>query len=189
MIAAEDTALLLLAAGQSRRFGAGPSKLDAVLEGRPLGIHVVETLAVLPFHARLAVVRRSLIDYASHGYATIVNDDPVGDMASSLRLGVRRAAEVKPQALLVVLSDMPRVTAGHIQRLLAAADGPSAIVASADGDAPRPPAVFGCALLPLLERLSGDSGARDIIRRGKHVHAPAEELVDIDTLEQLRSLA
>ena len=188
MIAAEDTALLLLAAGRSSRFVGQNSKLDAMLDGRPLGLHVVETLAPIPFRARLAIVKRSGIDYTEHGYVAVENEDPVGDMASSLRLGVRQAAAARPLALMIVLADMPRVSADHIQRLLAVASGSDAIVASTDGQTPRPPAIFGRAIFPKLEALTGDAGARGVIMRGHHVRATADELIDVDTREQLQSL-
>ena len=54
MIAAEEVVLVLLAAGRSERFGPA-DKLAADLLGRPLGLHIVSTLAAVPFRARLAV--------------------------------------------------------------------------------------------------------------------------------------
>ncbi len=186
MIAAEDTALLLLAAGQSRRFGAGPSKLDTPVRGLPLGLHAPRAVASLRFARRIAVTARSGIDYAAEGFTAIPNDDPVGDMASSLRLGI--AAAEGAAAVLVLLADMPNVTAAHVERLLAAGDGPRTIVASADGGAPRPPALFGEAWFDALSALTGDHGARDLIRSGKLVPASAGELADVDTPDDLAAL-
>lgn len=180
MIAA-DVALILLAAGRSTRFGG--SKLDAMLDGMPIGLHVVRALADLAFARRIAVTGRAAIDYAAEGFVVVPNDDPVGDMASSLRRGVAAAGEVA--AVLVVLADMPRVTAGHVQRLLAAAAGSDTVVASVDGSAPRPPAMFGRHHFARLVTLSGDHGARDLIRSGNFVAAAPGELVDIDTQDDL----
>jgi molybdenum cofactor cytidylyltransferase len=186
MIAAEDTALLLLAAGESRRYGAGPSKLDASVRGLPLGLHAARAVAVLPFARRIAVTARSAIDYAAEGFLVIPNDDPVGDMASSLRLAM--AAAGNAAAVLVLLADMPNITAAHVERLLAAGDGPRTIVASADGGAARPPALFGQAWFDALSALYGDHGARDLIRSGKLVHARVGELADVDTRDDLAAL-
>lgn len=189
MIAAEDTILILLAAGQSTRFNSDLSKLDVPIGDLPLGLHAARTLAALPFKARAAIVRRCRIDYAAHGFHVIENDDPVGDMASSLRLGVTFAQAQGAAAVLVALADMPRITARHVRRLLEAADGAEAVLASAvAGAAPRPPAVFGSGRFETLLSLSGDHGARDLIRSGQRIEAPAAELVDIDTQEDLAAL-
>jgi molybdenum cofactor cytidylyltransferase len=190
MIAAEDAVLVLLAAGKSARFSGDRCKLDEPLGGTPLGLHAALTVADVPFKARVAVVGRCRINYAAHGFELIENLDPVGDMASSLRLGVARAQEQGAAAIVVVLADMPRITAAHVRRLLAAADGSSAVVASATpGASPRPPAVFGCDLFARLSSLTGDHGARDLIRAARHVEASAAALVDIDTREDLQALA
>jgi molybdenum cofactor cytidylyltransferase len=189
MIAAEDTVLVLLAAGKSVRFGSGESKLDQPLGDHPLGLHAVIALGAIPFRAHVAVVSRCRIDYAALGYAMIENDDPVGDMASSLRLGVGWAQEHGAAAVLVALADMPQVTAAHVRRLLDAADGSDAVVASASPDVPpRPPAVFGRGLFAHLLSLSGDHGARDLIRAGRHVQTLRADLIDIDTQEELEAL-
>ncbi len=186
MIAAEDTALILLAAGQSRRFGAGASKLDTRVRGLPLGLHAARAVEVVPFARRIAVTARSAIDYAAEGFLVIPNDDPVGDMASSLRLGMATAG--KAAAVLVLLADTPNITAAHVGRLLAAGDGPRTIVASTDGGAPRPPALFGEAWFDALSALYGDHGARDLIRSGKLVQASVGELADVDTPDDLAAL-
>ena len=185
MIAAEEVALILLAAGKSVRFGG--SKLDTMLGDQPLGLHAAMTLAAMPFARRIAVTGRCRIDYSAHGFDVIPNDDPIGDMASSLRLGVAAAGDVA--AVLIVLADMPGVTAGHVHRLLEAADGLEAIVASGGGGSPRPPALFGRLWFGTLATITGDHGARDLIRSGKQVEAAPGELVDIDTPEDLQRLA
>ncbi len=181
---AADVALILLAAGKSTRFGG--SKLDAPLDGLPLGLHVVHTLADIRFARRLAITGRAAIDYAAAGFTILPNHDPVGDMASSLRLGVAAAGDAA--AVLILLADMPRVTAAHVRRLLDAAEGATAIVASSAGGAPRPPALFGQAHLARLATITGDHGARALLRDAKLIAAPREELVDIDTAADLAGL-
>ena len=183
MIAA-DVALVTLAAGKSLRFGG--SKLDAKLDGSPLGLHVVRTLADMSFARRIAVTGRCAIDYAAEGFTVIPNMGPIGDMASSLRLGVAAAGDA--DAILVVLADMPRVTAAHVVRLLETAAGPEAIVASTDDGAPRPPALFGRAHFTTLATITGDHGARDLIRCGTLISAEPGELIDIDTPSDLAGL-
>lgn len=187
MIEAEHVALVLLAAGRSRRFGAD-DKLMAPYLGRPLGLHVVVALEAVPFARRVAVVSGTNLDLGSCGYDVVHNDDPAAGLARSLRLGVAAACREGAQAVMIALADMPRVTATHVHRLLDRAEGPDAIVASSDGVDPRPPALFGCNHLSALLDRQGDMGARELVRSGHHVVTSPAELIDIDTPEQLATL-
>ena len=112
-------------------------------------------------------------------------------MAGSVKLGVAAAREIGCAAVVIALADMPRVTATHIYRLLEAAHGPDAVVASSNGVQPSPPAVFGADQFEALLTLEGDEGARAMVRAVRHVIAPEAELLDVDRpedLERLRAL-
>lgn len=187
MLKPDQVALILLAAGRSRRFNDGDKLAEPFLD-KPLAYHVVTALESLDFAARIAVVSDTKLDFAALGYDVVENPDPSRGLARSLCLGVERADELGVEAVLIALADMPRVTAAHIRRMMDTADGPATIVASSDGVDPMPPALFGRNLFPELLELEGDQGARDLIRRGRHVIAPPAELVDIDTQEDLRAL-
>ncbi|KQT31210.1 MobA [Sphingomonas sp. Leaf412] len=189
MIAAGGVALVVLAAGRSARMGDAGSKLAQPLLARPLGLHVAIALEGLSFARRCAIVAPgSTLDYAGHGFDTVVNDDPVRDLSSSVRLGAAYAVYRGARAMLIALADMPRITAAHVLRLLDAAEGDGAVVASSDGQKPSPPALFGRAHFETLAALTGDEGARDLIRAGRHVVTNAAELVDVDTPEELARL-
>ncbi|KAK0349348.1 hypothetical protein LTR94_033484, partial [Friedmanniomyces endolithicus] len=109
-------------------------------------------------------------------------------MSHSMHLGVREAMKASPQAILIALADMPRVTAAHIYRLFDAADSEDAVVASSDGVAPRPPALFGRNRFDDVLAIRGDQGARDLIQAGRHVVTNAAELIDVDTRADLAAL-
>ncbi|QKS01308.1 nucleotidyltransferase family protein [Sphingomonas sp. CL5.1] len=191
MIAVEKTVLVLLAAGKSRRFGDVGSKLDEMFLSRPLGLHVAVTLEDIPFMERIAIVDGLKIDYARHNFTVIHDENPERDMASAVRLGVEAARSHGAEAVIIALADMPRVTATHIYRLLDAADGPEAVVASSNGRHPSPPVLFGAARFGEVLAIRDDNDARDMIRAGVHVVANEQELIDVDTreeLEQLRAL-
>lgn len=188
MIAIEDTVLILLAAGRGSRFGDVGSKLAEPFLGRPVGLHVAVALEDLPFRRRIAVVGRSALDYRAHGFDLIANDDPDQGMGRSVRLGVEQARAVDAAAVLIALADMPRVTATQVHRLFDAQHGPDTVAASSDGVRPRPPVLFGRRRFDALERLEGDSGARDMILGGRHVVTSPDELIDVDTQEELDEL-
>ncbi|MBJ6123034.1 nucleotidyltransferase family protein [Sphingomonas mollis] len=191
MISVENTVLILLAAGQSRRFGDVGSKLTEPFLGRELGLHVAVALESMPFMERLAIVDGGRIDYTPHGFTQLHNHDPGEGMSKSVKIGVQRARELGANAVLIALADMPRVTATHIYRLYDAVDGMGAVVASSDGREPRPPALFGRDRFDELLALTGEHGASQMIKAGRHVVTAPAELIDVDTpeeLEQLRAL-
>lgn len=187
MIQPERVALVLLAAGLSRRFG-GADKLTTPYLGRPLGLHVVVALEGVPFCERVAVVSGTRLDLAACGYRIVRNDDPEAGLGRSLRLGIEAACAGAAEAVLIAFADMPRVTATHVYRLLDRAEGPDAIVASSDGVIPRPPALFGAAHFDRLLRSTDDMAVRDLVKQGHHVVTSPAELVDVDTPGDLAKL-
>ncbi|MBW4331196.1 nucleotidyltransferase family protein [Stakelama sp. CBK3Z-3] len=178
----DRVALLLLAGGRSRRFGDA-DKLSVDLNGVPLGLHAANALSALPFAARIAVVGGTALRFP--GFETVHNDAPEAGMSRSLALGVAAARAADPQAVLVMLADMPFVSADHVRRVLAAGDGATALVASSAGDTAMPPALFGADYFDALETQSGDKGARHLLRTAHIVTTAPGELADIDTPEDL----
>lgn len=188
MITVENTVLVLLAAGRSERFGDVGSKLDQEFVGKPLGLHVAVALEDIPFKRRLAIVDGGKLDYTPYGFELIHNEEARSGIATSVKLGVRRARELDAQAVLIALADMPRVTAAHIYRMFDVADNPTCVVASSDGVQPKPPGLFGEAQFDFLLSLDGDEGARELVAKGRHVVTSPAELIDVDTPEELEEL-
>lgn len=187
MLSPDRTALVLLAAGRSQRFGAD-DKLAEPFLGKPLARHVVTALENISFQLRVAVVSGTEVDFAALGYQVVRNPDPTRGQARSLAHGVAAARDASADAVLVALADMPRVTAAHVLRLFDAAEHADTLVASSDGTRPCPPALFGRNWFPALLDLQGDQGGRELIKRGHHVVTSPAELVDIDTQEDLHQL-
>ncbi|MCW6532154.1 nucleotidyltransferase family protein [Sphingomonas sp. MMSM20] len=182
MIAAERVGALLLAAGESRRFGAA-DKLLAELRGQPLVRHVAERLAGLGFGARIAVCSddrvAALLD--DSGFHVLRNDAPGRGLSHSLALGIGALPETV-DAALICLGDMPNVAATHVGALLARFDPAHApIVASDRAGQPMPPALFGRSSFADLRARTGDRGARDLLATAARVPAAAGWLADIDT--------
>ena len=188
MLAVENTLLVLLAAGRSQRFGDIGSKLDQDFLGKPLGLHVAVALEDMPFKERLAIVGSAELDYSRHGFTVTYNSDRDLGMATSVQIGVRRAQELGADAILVALADMPRLTTAHLYRMFDASEGDMTVVASSDGVAPKPPALFGRGQFQGLLDLAGDTGARDLVKGGRHVVTTPAELIDVDTPEELAKL-
>ena len=170
---------VVLAAGRAERFGS--DKLLHLLDGTPLAEHIAITLAGLPLAARIAICpagsqRTDL--FRAHGFDIIENSHPERGMGTSLAFGAQRAIVLGADAMLVCLADMPYVTREHLLALLAL-DAPS-VATEFDGTR-SPPAVFARSLLPDLATLTGDTGARDLLRSAATVLADEALVRDFDT--------
>lgn len=166
-------AAIVLAAGQGTRFrasgGTEPSKLVAELDGVPLIRHVTDAalasraapVVVVTGHAAEAVGAA----LAGTGVRLVHNAPFATGLASSLRTGIA-ALPLDADGAIVLLGDMPRGTAGLFDRLLAEA------AADPDTDAIVPlvsgrrgnPVVLSRRVFPAVARLSGDAGARHLLR-------------------------
>ena len=186
MASVPSVAVALLAAGQSRRFGAA-DKLAAEFQGKPLFRHAADTLAALPFTHRWLIASRE--DQAdAEGFETVRNPHAKEGLGTSVALAARLAEEAGVGALLVALADMPFVPAQHFAQLMGLAS-PGALVASHNGMAPTPPALFGREHIATMQDLSGDAGARDLLRDADELSCDPAWLIDIDTPESLRRYA
>jgi molybdenum cofactor cytidylyltransferase len=178
LTASRRVVAVVLAAGSGARFGG--DKLLHPLNGLPLGEHIAVTLGGMAV-TRLAVcpverARRALFE--RHGFEIIDNPHPEQGMGTSLALGAVRAIALDADALLVCLADMPFVTEEHLLALLAV--DAAAVATESDGTL-SPPAVFGRELLPELAKLTGDQGARGLLKSAVVVRSAAELVRDFDT--------
>lgn len=187
----EQIAAVLLAAGESTRFGE-EDKLVAPHRGRPLFTHAMETVASLPFAHLLAVVRPLALAPEIHrrlerrGFSLIVNDQPEEGLAGSIVRAVEQAAALKCRGVLLCLADMPAVPTGHLMRVCMTAVDIRSVVASTDGFIPSPPAFIGRAHFDELLALRGDQGARALLSRAELIETEGALLRDVDLPEDLR---
>jgi molybdenum cofactor cytidylyltransferase len=186
-------AALLLAAGSSRRMG-GPNKLVATIGGRPL-VRIAAEAAVASAADSLTVVtghQAGEIEAALKGLqATIVhNPDHANGLSTSLRAGLARIPS-DADAIVVLLGDMPGVTAAMIDREIDAfnpAKGAEIVVPSHVGQRGSP-VLWSRRFFGELAAVEGDKGGRDVISAHRDVVAwidlgPATAL-DVDTPEAL----
>ncbi len=181
---------ILLAAGASRRFGT-ENKLLADLQGRPLVERAASALARAGCDHLIAMVSDPRVEDLLDGFILVRPDKGRSVQADSLRAGIACAVDLKAQKALVVLADMPFVSSRHLQ-IVAQRCTPGSPSASTDGTRRMPPACFPSDHFERLLELKGDHGAQDILRTllpSALVHAPAEELRDIDTPAELLDAA
>lgn len=184
----DDVAAVVLAAGESRRFGS-PKQL-ALLEGRTLLEHVLEAARGAGLRPVAAVVPVWLSQPASSAAADdliwLRNPEPGQGMSHSLRLGLE-ALPPNVGAAVVLLGDEPRVRVDHL-RALVAARGARPIVASDRHGLLAPPVLLERDAFARVAALAGDVGLRDLIRGAPGLVAAVRmaALADVDTPDDLR---
>ncbi len=190
MVDAANIAAILLAAGESRRFGAD-DKLLASLAGEPLVLQAARRIVELAPGRRIAVCRddRGALAQllAAQGFRIVANPHTERGLAQSLACGIAEAARGTEAAAMICLADMPFVSTCHLRNVLARFDPANApLVASTNGEAAMPPALFARALFGRLRGGVGDRGGRALLANATLVHAGAGELADIDRPGDLR---
>jgi molybdenum cofactor cytidylyltransferase len=192
MIEAGDIVAILLAAGQSTRFGED-DKLLADLDGRPLILHAADYVMGVGAGRMIAVCGAQAGEIEALlsrlGFEIVINANAEQGLSTSLACGIEAAEQGGAAAAVICLGDMPFVSAGHLHALLAKFDPVRApIVASRAAGAAMPPAILARSCFDELRRGRGDKGARVLLSSADYVEAAPEELADIDTIEDLRRL-
>jgi CTP:molybdopterin cytidylyltransferase MocA len=178
---------LILAAGESRRFGPNP-KLLATLEGRPLLEHAIRAQCDTPQLARVVVVLGAHATELSAGI-DFGRAEPVmceqwrQGQAASLRCGLAQLTHATK--VIVTLGDQPLMTPGVIARFLNEPPGARAVYHGRPGH----PVVLGREQMRAIERLTGDRGARELLARGPTIECgDLSSGRDVDTREDLEAI-
>lgn len=187
-----NTAAILLAAGGGTRFGG--DKLGAKLGGDSVLARSARALAEAGCYAQTAVVskttfaQRQLLN--GMDFDVIVNPQAEQGVSTSIRQGVAWAEAQGAGAALIALADMPFVTPAHYANLFDRATKKNAgIIFSMSGEQRSPPAIFSKACFSRLLALTGDVGARALLRSAPiedGVETPEDMLADIDRPSDLK---
>jgi CTP:molybdopterin cytidylyltransferase MocA len=177
-----EPAVAVLAAGRARRFGGG--KLEVPCAGKPLGRWVLDAVEAAGLGRGTVVTGPEGARFAE-GWRMLVNPDPAAGIGASLALAAGDALERGSAALLVLLADMPLVTAAYLREL---ADRPPPAATRYPGWSYGVPAVFDRPLIEEAARLTGDRGAGSLLTAvpGIAFLAPSAAMLrDVDTTEDL----
>jgi len=180
---------LVLAAGRASRMG-GDKRLMRV-EGRSMLDRALEAALAGGLSPVLVVTGPEAQPDLPAGVDRVINPDPARGMASSLAAGVA-ALPAGAEGVMVLLADMPKVSAAHVAAL-AAAFRPDGICVPVFQGRRGNPVLLARRFFAEIQGLTGDKGARGLI--AEHASAVAEVampddgiLIDVDTPEALRAL-
>lgn len=184
----------ILAAGRSSRMH-GPNKLLAEFDGKPLIRRVAEAVTSSRVDATHIVLghQRDRIAAALDGLdLTIVENPDYADGLSTSLKAAERALPPEVNGLLVVLGDMPGVTANAVDAMLDAfaRAGGQAIIRATDAGKRGNPVLLPRALFAEIERIEGDTGARHLVEGASllvvDVELGAAASLDLDTQDAVR---
>ncbi|HLX34050.1 MAG TPA: molybdenum cofactor guanylyltransferase [Candidatus Limnocylindrales bacterium] len=196
------TAAIVLAGGQSSRFGG--SKLEAILDGRPLLDHAVAAATAVAEEVIVVLAPGSANVALRPGARFVIDPEPFGGPLVGLAAGLAATDE---NLAIVIGGDMPLVRPALLRRLLAELGRgdppgpPEAAVLDVAGDRRPLPAALRvaparAASMTALGR--GDRSLRSLLDRLRTSGVPEAEwravdpdggsLVDVDRPEDLQSI-
>lgn len=172
---------ILLAAGFSRRFGSADKLLHPLEDGRPIALTAAENL-VKAIPLTIAVLRpdnqelAKLLEQA--GLKIVFCDPQQTEMADSLSCAVRHSSRFSESGagFVVALADMPYISQHTIHAVAHALTTGADIVAPTCKGQRGHPVGFSAKFRSELEQLTGDEGARAILKR----HADQVKLLECD---------
>lgn len=177
-----STLVAVLGAGSARRFGA--AKLTQPCAGKPLGQWALEAA----LGTGLPVVWVAGAEVPNFVSVDVIRNEHADEgMGTSVACVAHQARAMGAARLLVMLADMPLVTTGLLDELLAT----PAPAACAWGGKAGVPALFAADHFALLEGLSGDRGAAAVLRGLDGVsllHTAPEVMRDVDTPQDLAEM-
>ena len=203
---------ILLAAGDSRRFGSN-KLLHPVVDNKPMLMVAAEKLAsVLP--GAIVVINDALVSYSAQlqqaGLQPVVNLDAGQGMGNSLACAIRASEQHgggnmadnstwdNSSGWLIMLADMPYIQVETIQcvadKLAHSSGTGSSIIAPSYKQQRGHPVGFGHAYKHELLSLQGDTGARHIIAsyRQNLQLVPVDDpgvITDVDYIDDLIATA
>jgi len=186
-----NTALFILAAGSSKRFGH-EDKLMADLSGKPVLQHVIEAASVLPFKSRYGIVpensvhRRALFE--SFNCSVIDNIKASLGQGSSLSLAAKTAISGSYDSLIVLLGDMPFITGEHLEKILISGTNKTI---SQLGDNLMPPIAIKRSMFSEMAAIDPKIGAKAMFKMDnvEKISFSSCQAQDIDTQESLAKWA
>lgn len=178
---------IVLAAGSSSRMG-GEDKLMMMIEGKPLLYRAVKNICASDISKCIVVVRSD-----PNKYRAMLTDFDVEitvaphaheGMSASMKTGVETADE-NSNGYMICLGDMPNLMPHHFNEVIAAHIAGKIIRPKTKDGQFGHPVLFDQCYYDDLKKMSGDEGARALIKReGANVIELVMDdaiLIDLDT--------
>jgi molybdenum cofactor cytidylyltransferase len=195
MAKVSNIAAIVLAAGRSTRMGS--NKLIADVGGKPMVRRVAEAALLSAASPVLVVTGHHEADVrialTGLDVAFVHNPDYAQGLSTSLKAGIA-AAPASVAGALVLLGDMPQITPGHLDQLIAAfRDGAGAVIVPVHAGKRGNPVLWPRSFFPSMLALAGDAGAKGLLAANaacvRQVDLGTNAIfLDVDTAEALAQL-
>jgi len=191
------TGMIILGAGNSSRLGRPKQLLP--YQGKTLLAHVVEESLAADLQPVVVVTgaHRAEIENSLQGQPVAIayNPDWETGMASGIVAGLRKVLSIEPHlpGLIVAVCDQPYISAELLGSLIKkqAVSG-KGLIASVYSETMGTPVLFDDRYFTELSFLSGDAGAKQLLKRYPDDVATVpfpKGSIDIDTEEDFQTLA
>jgi len=182
---------IVLAAGTASRFGR--PKLLELYRGEPLICRVLRAAHHVAAGRVVLVTghNHQALEKAANGLFddSVYNSSFADGLGSSIAAGVRHCRG-RAEAVLLLLADQPLIDGAYLEKLIETwCSSDADIIMSEYNDTIGPPAIFSKSTFESLAVLSGDEGARPIVKSGRYNIATMSEQIenpDIDKPEDLQ---
>ena len=178
----KNIAIILLAAGQSSRFGSN-KLLHIMDDGRPMISSILDAVRAQKRCRHILVTQYAEVSALAPDFEVVVNTHPELGISHSMQLGLEAAGEA--DACMFCVCDQPGVSASTVRRLIDAYLAASAgIVSLSWENRMYNPKVFSSRYRDELMSVSGDTGGRQIISD----HRDDLLLVEAESEDEVRDI-
>ncbi|MFD2916455.1 nucleotidyltransferase family protein [Psychroserpens luteus] len=183
-----NVAILMLSAGSSTRMGStkqllpiGNKTLLGLSIENALQTNAKKVFCVLGSNAEN--IKNSISQY---DIEIIINPNFKEGLSSSIVEGLNHIDNTNFDAVLIMLSDQPKIDSNYINLLILSSEKhPTQIIASQYEKTIGVPVIFPKKYFKQLQQLEGDKGAKDFlnIHKAQVISIKSDKLIDIDTQE------
>lgn len=190
-----NIAVILLGAGDSRRFGG--RKQFTLIDGKPMYMYIVENISKIDVNCRILVTQfdEMIKEVSPYPISVILNESSHLGISHSIKLGILAALKQdkgnRIDAFLFAVCDQPYLSAKSIYNLINGyCASPKGIACLAFNEELGNPVIFHKKYIGELLNLSKDTGGKAVLRSNLDdlikIQADSPmELHDMDTKEQL----
>jgi molybdenum cofactor cytidylyltransferase len=187
-------ACIILAAGSAVRFGGAKQLAD--FHGKPLVKNALDAANGSTADYVMLVVgdhSSEILEKVQLGRAQVVyNKNFKTGISSSIKCGIGNLPD-DCGAAIVMVADQPFLESNHLDLMIKEfKKTPEQIVSLSLNGSPRNPVLIPKAMFPDLEKLSGDSGAKELVRTSSKIKLldipDPRVFFDVDTKDSLLEL-
>lgn len=155
---------VVMAAGLSKRMGT--DKLQLLLNGKPIFMHILTRVSKMPFAERLVVTNQEQIAQCAkqYGFQVVPSPDAALGMGHSVAAGAR-AVHKDADAMMFLNADQPFIPQEIIEKLCDLFEVKNQIIVPCIAGKPSSPCVFPIRFRAELGALTGDQGGKQVYRR------------------------